>query len=131
MTNTRIGYAIDIKLREFTKNDVNNGIMIEKEFEDPRSSTLYRLALSPSFACAPGPASNCVVKNLEVRLFWRDPNGRETQTASSFPIKTDSTFEASISVDWDKQISFALNCAVAAKIRKSGGIFSDSFFDVE
>lgn len=128
LTKSRFGYAIDIKLDELTKRDVNNPKRIQKKFSDPRNEKTYSMTVSTQFACAMGGPEKCRVDAISVQLSYAETPDRTISAMAGFPIKLDSSFELTLPLGEDEE-EFRLSCMIASKARKGGWIYSDEAFE--
>ena len=129
LTKSKYGYALNVKLSEFTKRSVNRSKIINKKFSDPRNEKTYSFRVSTQFGCSMGGPENCRADALVLTLEHMDGPQTLNRAYAAFPIKVDSVFDLTLPMDDDHLEEFTLNCMIASKVRKGGWIYSDEGFE--
>jgi len=131
LIKTEFGYGLNVKLSKLRNRDVNNSLLIEKKFYDPKSAKSYEFSVSPVFSCAPGFATrpNCVVNSISISLAHEGEAEKRLSANAIVPITYDTTFSLSLPLDEDYIDEINVECVIASKIRKGGWVYSDEFFE--
>lgn len=127
MAKIESGYMLNIKLNEFSAKDPNNQVAVTKRFSGPGGTTSYEYYINASYGCAPDGATppNCSLSGISISLTSAPASGEPAFATAVFPIKHDAIFDLALPVHGSDFEQFRVTCAIAAKMRLGGWMFSD------